>query len=130
MKKKVLIIVLVIISAVGLGLGIFFISKHYASTSDGSITISVVDENNNVLKQKDIDFQKGDTLADLVKKNFNNVVIDNGMLMSIESISTPTDWSTYICIYVNGTASLVGILDIVFQDGDIISFVNTVYIPE
>lgn len=45
--------------------------------------------------------------------------------MSIDVLTTPEDWSTFICIYVDNEMSNVGILDIQFTDGTLISFVDT-----
>ena len=49
--------------------------------------------------------------------------------MSIETFTTPSDWSTFISIYVNNEMSMVGLLDIKFEDGIKISFINTEYVP-
>jgi len=56
-------------------------------------------------------------------------VISDGMIMSIETFTTPSDWSTFISIYVNDEMSMVGLLDIKFEDGTKISFINTEYVP-
>ena len=45
--------------------------------------------------------------------------------MSIEDFTTPSDWSTYISIYVDNKMSQVGLLEIEFMDGTLISFVMT-----
>ena len=45
--------------------------------------------------------------------------------MSIEDFTTPSDWSTYISIHVDNEISQVGLLEIEFEDGTMISFVMT-----
>ena len=70
-----------------------------------------------------------DKLADLVAQNFQNVKYENGMLMTIESLTTPADWSSFISILINGEMSQKGIMEMEFKDGDKIDFVDTVYIP-
>ena len=50
------------------------------------------------------------------------VKVENGMLMSIEVFYNADDYSTFISIYVDNELSMVGILDIEFEDGTIISF--------
>lgn len=124
----IITIILAVVGTIGLGVGIFYVVKSNAATSDGAITVKVVDLNDTLVKEKDIEFNTGDTLVELVENNFDNVVIDNGMVMSIETLTTPTDWSTYICIYRNNEVSNVGIKDIAIEDGDIISFVNTTWV--
>ena len=95
---------------------------------DGHVTISVQDQNNQVLAEKVIGFKAGQTVADLLEANFENVTIDNGMLMTIESLTTPADFHTYIAFYVNGEYAMEGIMTQPFADGDRIDFIDTVYI--
>ena len=60
-----------------------------------------------------------------MEANFDNVVFENGMLMSIDTFTTPSDWSTFISVYVDDEMSMVGLLDIQFTDGTKISLVMT-----
>lgn len=125
-RNTILTAALTVFGLVFIAIGTYFINEANTAKGDGTITIKVIELEDVLVKEKDITFYEGDTLTQLVKSNFSNVVIDNGMVMSIESITTPNDWSTYICIYQNDVMSNVGINDIEFQDGDIVSFVNTV----
>lgn len=124
-RNTILTAALAVFGLVFIAFGTYFINEANTAKGDGTITIRVIEFEDVLVKEKDITFYEGDTLTQLVKSNFSNVVIDNGMVMSIESITTPIDWSTYICIYQNDVMSNVGINDIEFQDGDIVSFVNT-----
>ena len=83
-----------------------------------------------IIKEKQIPFNEGDLLVDLISNNFENVTYESGMIMSILDYTTPSDWSTFISIYVNGEASLVGLKDIVFENGTKISFIITEYNPD
>lgn len=128
-KKLILSIGLSIIALALFVVCYILIAKPFAPKADGEIQIVLVDLDGSTVLEKNVEFFVGDTLDKLLQENFENVVIDNGMLMSIESFTTPADWSTYICIYVNDEMSMVGLLDIKFEDGTKISFVNTAYVP-
>ena len=52
------------------------------------------------------------------------------MIMSIEDYNTPSDWSTFLSIYVDDEMSMVGLADIVFTDGTKISLIITEYISD
>lgn len=128
MNKKVKLILSIVLGAVafvGLVFLIIFITKPFEPKSDGTISVIVEDINGNVLTQKDIEFFEGDTIDKLLTSNFENVVIKDGMIMSIDALTTPSDWKTFICIYVDGEMSPVGLLEIEFCDGTEIKFVDT-----
>ena len=127
-RKTVLTIALSVCGAVVIGCGTYFAYKEFKPKSAGFIEVKVIDLDNVLIKHKTIEYQKDDSLTYLVKNNFNNVKIENGMVMSIESITTPADWSTFIAIYVNDVMSNYGINDLSFKNGDIISFINTVFV--
>lgn len=131
MKNKTNLILTIVLSIIAVGALVFggiMIKNHYTSKSDGQIQVKLVNLENVTISDKTIDFKKGDTLVYLVQNNYENVVIQNGMIMSIESFTTADDWSTFISIYVDGEMSLVGINDISFENGTIISFVMTEFI--
>ncbi|MDO4481093.1 MAG: DUF4430 domain-containing protein [Erysipelotrichaceae bacterium] len=123
-KKKVLWSILVVAI-----LAIVLIVPNMLSKSKkaGTIDVIVEDVNEEVIKQKSIDFQKDEKCTEVIQNNFDNVLIENGMILNIESLETPEDWSEFICIYVNDEMSQVGIEDIVLEDGMKISFVMTEY---
>ena len=127
-KKLILTIVLSLVAVVVLVIASVMVSRHYASQSDGHIKVQLVELDGTTTLEKDVEFKEGDTLQYLLEENFENVVIENGMLMSIENFTTASDWSTFISIYVNGEMSMVGLLEIEFVDGTTISFVMTEFI--
>ena len=123
-------IVLTIAALVVFVLGGMFVSKTFTSTSDGSITIELINLDGSVKSSKEIEFNEGDELLTLLEENYENVVVENGMLMSIDTFTTASDWSTFISIDVNGEMSMVGLLEIEYEDGTIISFKLTEFIYE
>jgi hypothetical protein len=132
MNKKKLILSS-ILSVVLLGVLVvcyFIIADHFASKSDGEIQIVLIDLDNNIISDQMISFKTGDTLDKLLQDNYDNVVITDGMIMSIEDYNTPTDWSTFISIYVDDKMSEVGLSDIEFKDGTKISLIITEFISD
>lgn len=127
-KKLILTVVLSFVAVVVFVVASIMINDHFASQSDGQIQVQLVNLEGNTTIEKEIDFKEGDTLQYLLENNFDNVVIENGMLMSIEDFTTASDWSTFISIYVNNEMSQVGLLEIQFTDGTLISFVLTEFI--
>lgn len=127
-KNRILTIILSLIGVIVFVIASVMVSRHFASKSEGQIQVQLIDLEGNITKEKEIEFDKGDTLQYLLEENFDNVVIENGMLMSIENFTTPLDWSTFISIYVDNEISPVGLLDIEFKDGTLISFVMTEFI--
>lgn len=124
-KKIVLSIVLSFISFVIVLFCVISLKDSFISTVKGELHVVIIDEENNILQDKKIRFYEGDTMSDLLYSNFQNVKIDNGMIMSIDDLDTPNDWSYWICVYVNGEMSQVGILDVEFKDGTKIEFIMT-----
>ena len=124
-KNRILTMILSLIGVIVFVVASVMVSRHFALKSEGQIQVKLIDLEGNITKEKEIEFDKGDTLQYLLEENFDNVVIENGMLMSIENFTTPLDWSTFISIYVDNEISPVGLLDIEFKDGTLISFVMT-----
>ena len=129
-KKNLLTLILSLVGVVVLCLAIYFISSSFKSNSDGEITVIVEMLDGTVEKEKTIEFNEGDELVTLISENFDNVVFDNGMIMAIESYTTPSDWSTFLCVYVDGNMSMVGLSEIEFTDGTEIKLVVTEFIYE
>ena len=130
MNKKNLITTIISVVAIAIIVAVYIIlAKPFAPNSDGSIQVVLVDLDGTIVSEKEIEFNKGDSLLDLISENYENVVEEDGMILSIDSFTTPSDWSTFISIYVNDEMSMVGIKDIEFTDGTKISFVNTKFIP-
>ena len=128
MKKRKNLILTAILSFIGVIVFVIasvMVSSHFASQNSGQIQVELINLEGVTTLEKEVEFEEGDTLEFLLKENFDNVVIENGMLMSIEDFTTPSDWSTYISIHVDNEISQVGLLEIEFEDGTLISFVMT-----
>lgn len=132
MFKKNLIIK-IILSVVALGLvvlSVFLLKDSFKPDYDGIITVEVIDLDGNVIKKEEITFNEGNILTELISDNFNNVTYQNGMIMSIEDYTTPSDWSSFLSIYVDDKMSEVGLSDIKFVNGTKISLIITEYIAD
>lgn len=127
-KKK--LILKIILSAVVLGivvLCVVLLQKSFKPNYDGIITVEVIGLDGDTIKEKELEFNEGDLLMDLIEDNFENVTYQNGMIMTIENYQTPADWSTFISIYVDDKMSEVGLAEIKFVDGTKISLIITEY---
>lgn len=127
-KNLILTIILSLVAVIILIGAIIILNNSYKPEVDGQIQVELIDLNGNVVLEKTIEFQEGNTLKYLIEENFSNVVIEDGMLMSIESFETASDWSTFIMIYVDNEESMVGLLDIEFTNGTLISFKMTEFV--
>lgn len=127
-KKRLIQIIASVLGVLILGVCIFFVTKEFTSTSDGVITVNYVALDDTVIKSKEIEFNEGDSLITLIEENFENFVVKDGMVMSIEDFNTPSDWSLFLSIYVDGEMSMVGIKEIKFKDKTLITFKITEYI--
>lgn len=123
--KRTFTIILSIFAIIGIGVSSYYIYRHYEPENGGVISIEIIELDGTLANKKSIEFEDGDSLVTLLNENFENVVIETGMIMSIDSLTTPADWSTFICIYVDNEMSQVGILDIEFENGTLISFIDT-----
>ena len=133
MSKKLNIILTIIISliaCIGIVFTIIFINNPDFAKTKGTVTIELVDLDDNLVLSKDINFKEKDTLVSIVSDEFDNVLIENGMVITIEEFTTDTlNWSVYISILVNGEYSMVGINDIELVDELIVTFKMEEYIP-
>lgn len=127
MKKNVKILISVIASLVAIaiiGLSVHFVMKKPVANYDGTITVEVVERNQNVIK-KEIGFVKGDNAFDLVKNNFEVVYEDSqygAFIKSIETLLPDETKHEFIFIEVNGKGSEVGITQIELVDKMTITF--------
>lgn len=122
MKKK---IIASIVAVIVILCGILFIYNPFAPKYDGSIDVKIVNLKGKTVNEKEIAFNDGDKLQTLLEENFDHVEISDGFLSSIDELTTPEDYSTYICIYVDGEMSDVGLTQIKYKDGTEIEFRDT-----
>ena len=133
MSKKLNIILTIIISliaCIGIVFTIIFINNPDFAKTKGTVTIELIDLDDKKVLSKDINFKEKDTLVSIVSDEFDNVLIENCMVITIEEFTTDTlNWSVYISILVNGEYSMVGINDIELVDELIVTFKMEEYIP-
>ena len=122
-KNSTLKWILAAAAVVVLAVGIFLIARNPAAKTVGTVQITVQDQNGKTLADKKIGYKEGDTLVSLLENNFKNVRLKDGMLMDIESLVTPDDWSYYIAFYKDGKYSEVGVGSAVLEPDARYSFV-------
>ena len=105
-----------------------FVGCTNQTTGSGEIKVELVALDGSVIKEKSIQFDTNSTLEEIIKTEFDNVVFENGMLMEIEDYKTPSNWETFISVYVDGKMSMVGISDIKLVDNMVVSLIITEYI--
>ena len=120
MKNKKATLWGTVIAVLVIAAALWVLGRGGFSGGAGKVTVRVTELSGKVLTEKTLRFAEGDSLAKLVQENFSGVVMDNGMLMSIESLTTPADWSRFIGIYQNGEMAAYGLEQLPFKDGDII----------
>jgi hypothetical protein len=120
MKKLISLVVSVLMI---FALASLSIRKPVEVSTDGSITVVLINENGDIVESKEIEFYKGDNLFFLVRNNFEITFQEFSfgvMILSIGEIYSSQNY--FISISVNGVVSMVGITLIEFQDGDSIEF--------
>lgn len=99
------------------------IGRQFVPSYDGEITIKLVNVSGEVVDEKTIGFNAGDKLEDLLKENYDHVVLgtDNmaGMLLEIGELKTVMEENTWILYELNGVDPMIGIFTVEFKDGDV-----------
>ena len=109
-------------------LALLLVGCSNSASSSGKIKVELVALDGTIIEDETIKFIEGDTLANLISEEFDNVVISDGMLMEIEDYKTPSNWETFISIYVNDKMSMVGIYDIKLENNMVVSLRITKFI--
>ena len=124
MKKILLYTLSTILSLVVLFIGIYILNNGIKSDSSGTITVTLVNEEDKVVSSKEIEFFEEDALLVLLEENFDNVDFSDGYLKQIGELKEYSNETSlwYISILVNGTYSEVGLSLIEVEDGMVISF--------
>jgi len=108
----------------------YFLGKSFYSDSKGELTIILVNEQAEVVSEKDVCFEEGDTLLQILSDNFDVDIKEypfGSMILKIDSLDSEDNY--FIAIFLNGEEPSAGIDGIEFQDGDEIKFVRTAYDP-
>ena len=133
MEKNKSIIIKIVFSVIGILIVVgayFLISGLAGAKYDGEITIELKDENGELLEQKDISFNEGDKLDQLLIEAFGDELEYETTEMYGMNISKIGNLETqyadaymiYIAIYQNGEYANFGVSFLPFEDGDIITF--------
>lgn len=100
-----------------------FLGNYNKYEDSGTIHIIVIDEKQNHVIDQEIEFQKNQSLNELLKENFD-IEERNGFLYRIENVDA--DGKDYFLkIYVNCEPASQGINTLSYRDGDVIMFVYT-----
>ena len=121
-NKKIIATVVAVIALVAV---LFFFGQANKSDVAGELNVQLVNLEGEVVSDKEVEFKEEQTIVEVLEENYDNVVMKDGMLMSIEDFTTPTDWSTFIAILVDGEMSPVGLLEIDYQNIDLLTFQMT-----
>ena len=132
MEKNKSLIIKVICTVIGLLLIVgayYLISTLAGAKYDGEITIELRDLDNKLLEEKEIKFNDGDKLDQLLIDAFGDELeYDTTEMygMNITKIgdltgSTFDTYLIYIAIYQNGEYANFGVSFIPFEDGDVIT---------
>lgn len=85
-----------------------------------SITISL-DQETEIIEEKDVSFEEGALLLDVLKENFE-IEEKDGFVTSIEGISAKEGETKFWAFFVNGEMATVGAGEYEVKSGDSISF--------
>ena len=127
-KSKTIWLSIITVMLIGvLAFLIYHITSGGKASGDGVVTVNYVGLDGNTIKSCNITFNEGDQIVTLIEENFKNVRFEDGMIMAIEDYVTPSDWSTFISVYVDGKVSNYGLAapEFTYTDGTIISLVIT-----
>jgi len=125
-NKKLFVGILAVVFTFIVAVSLYFVLREKKSSDYGKVTIVVeIDENHKTTKE--ISYSEGDTLLKIVQDTFENVTYKDGMIMTILDYETPSDWSTFLMIYINDVESTEGIKDIELVNGYKYSFVVTTF---
>lgn len=120
-----------IVALMVLSIALIFVLKKFSTNESGIITLEFIDLDSKLVEKKEIEFDENETLYDVCKKEYDNIVIDsNGYLQSIGDFETK-DYGTYmvyISLYVDDTYSDKMFNQIEFKDQTKITFKLDKYI--
>jgi hypothetical protein len=122
MIKKIVSFVLLIV----LMTAIFNLKTQNLATETGQLEIVLIGEDENVLDQKVVTFDIGDSLIDILKENFDLQYEEYAFgifITKIGQLEQNPELSIFISFYINGELSMVGISSIEPIDGMIIEFI-------
>jgi len=124
MKNNITKIILTVIALIIIGLTIWYMYSNGGSNEKGEITIVVIDETGTKIINEEISYDNRTTMYAILDDNYD-IEVESGFLVRIENVEARNRQVAFIKIWINDIPSQKGVMQMKFNDGDIISFVYT-----
>lgn len=129
LRKKLILKIIYSIIALGLIItGFVMLAKREEAKDNGTITIELIDLENNVLSTKNHNYKVGDTLFKILEDNYD-IEYENsvfgGYIIKIDSLHATNKNELFIKILVNDEFSTVGISQIKLENKLKVTFILT-----
>jgi len=129
LRKKLILKIIYSIIVLGLIItGFVMLAKREEAKDNGTITIELIDLENNVLSTKNHNYKVGDTLFKILDDNYD-IEYENsvfgGYIIKIDSLHAPNKNELFIKILVNDEFSTVGVSQIKLENKLKVTFILT-----
>lgn len=129
LRKKLILKIIYSIIALGLIITVFvMLAKREEAKDNGTITIELIDLENNVLSTKSHNYKAGDTLFKILDDNYD-IEYENSVfgvyIIKIDSLHAPNKNELFIKILVNDEFSTVGVSQIKLENKLKVTFILT-----
>lgn len=129
LRKKLILKIIYSIIALGLIItGFVMLAKREEAKDNGTITIELIDLENNVLSTKSHNYKAGDTLFKILDDNYD-IEYENSVfgvyIIKIDSLHAPNKNELFIKILVNDEFSTVGVSQIKLENKLKVTFILT-----
>lgn len=129
LRKKLVLKIIYSIIALGLIItGFVMLAKREEAKDNGTITIELIDLENNVLSTKNHNYKAGDTLFKILDDNYD-IEYENSVfgvyIIKIDSLHAPNKNELFIKILVNDEFSTVGVSQIKLENKLKVTFILT-----
>lgn len=129
LRKKLILKIIYSIIVLGLIItGFVMLAKREEAKDNGTITIELIDLENNVLSTKSHNYKAGDTLFKILDDNYD-IEYENsvfgGYIIKIDSLHAPNKNELFIKILVNDEFSTVGVSQIKLENKLKVTFILT-----
>lgn len=129
LRKKLVLKIIYSIIALGLIItGFVMLAKREEAKDNGTITIELIDLENNVLSTEYHNYKAGDTLFKILDDNYD-IEYENSVfgvyIIKIDSLHAPNKNELFIKILVNDEFSTVGVSQIKLENKLKVTFILT-----
>lgn len=129
LRKKLILKIIYSIIVLGLIItGFVMLAKREEAKDNGTITIELIDLENNVLSTKNHNYKVGDTLFKILDDNYD-IEYENSVfgvyIIKIDSLHAPNKNELFIKILVNDEFSTVGVSQIKLENKLKVTFILT-----